>query len=93
MKSNIIDINAYADYKKDLAALTEQLDEVFDDLIWETMVNLACKKKWKKWDDSHDIGDEFTFTEEMLRNTGDKNIDLLWELVEKYDEVKSQLKP
>jgi hypothetical protein len=56
------------------------------------MINLATKGKWKEWDEKQSEGAIFHFTEEMLRDTGDENVDALCELTDKIVEVRNKLK-
>jgi hypothetical protein len=63
----------------------------FSHKIHESLFNLACYGKWKKWDEAQPVGSEIYVDDEMLRNTGDKNIDLLWEVLDKIEEVKERM--
>ena len=51
------------------AAVAEQLGA--------DMVNLACLGRWRQWSDAQPIGTTFRFTGEMIRETGDANVDAL----------------
>ena len=53
--------------------------------------NLACQRKWKEWDKNQPVGTKFYVDDEMLRNTGDENIDLLWEVRDKIEEVREKI--
>jgi len=47
--------------------------------------------KWKEWDDQQPVGAKIFVDEDMMRNTGDKNIDLLLEIWDKIEEVKEEI--
>jgi len=74
-EAKIIDFKGYAEYNKKLSEIMETVNYFVDD-IYDSMFELACLDKWKAWSDSQPIGTEMDVNEEMLRNTGDKNIDL-----------------
>jgi len=86
----IVNLKQNTKYKKTLSKLINQLNS-FSDKIRDNLFNLACQGKWKEWDKAQPIGTEFYVDEEMLRNTGDKNIDLLWEVLDKIEEVKEKI--
>jgi len=73
-------------------ALKHNIDvlEQMESNIQLEMISLATSGKWKKWSDEQPDGTEFTFTEEMLRDTGDKNVDLLYELLDKMTEIREK---
>jgi type III secretion system FlhB-like substrate exporter len=65
------------------------LDELYGALetLWkfykkieEHMVNLLVRDKWKEWNDTKKEGDSFIFSDEILANTGDRNIDDLFSI-------------
>ena len=87
----IIRLKDNAQYKKALSKLIKQLNSL-SDKIRDNLFNLACQGKWKEWDKTQPLGTEFYVDEEMLRNTGDKNIDLLWEVLDKIEDVKEKIK-
>jgi hypothetical protein len=63
-----------------------------DKVLYSMMIGLTVSGKWKEWDEKQPEGTIFTFTEEMLRNTGDENVDALCELRDKLCEVRRKLK-
>jgi len=70
-------------YMDELYGVLKTLGEFYDK-IYEHMVNLAVRDKWKEWQDTIKVGDVFDFSDEMLANTGDKNVDdlfILWDNV------------
>ena len=89
--TKIINLKDYALYRKTLSKLIKQINSI-SDKIHEHLFSLACQGKWKEWDRAQPVGTEFYVDEDMLRNTGDKNIDLLWEVLDKIEEVKEKIK-
>ena len=77
-------------YQKQLKENIENLDK-FDDELYSFIINTATKGKWKKWSDSKDNGTIFRFTEDMLRNTGDENVDILFLLMDQVFDAKEKL--
>jgi hypothetical protein len=86
----IISFEDHTQYQKTLSQLIEQVSAISDE-IYDNLFALACQGKWKEWDNSQPIGTELHVDEEMLRNTGDKNIDLFWEILDKIEEVKKKI--
>ena len=89
--ANVIDFKDFVNYKKKLSEVIQQVTEL-SEAIEENLFDLACLGKWKEWDKQQPVGTEFYVTEEMLRNTGDKNIDLLWSVLDKIEDVKEEIK-
>jgi hypothetical protein len=87
--AKIINFKDYSKYHDTLSEIIENMTDFSED-IQEGMFNLASLGKWKEWSDSQTIGAIFEMTEDMLRNTGDKNVDLLWELLDKIEDVKEK---
>ena len=83
----VIDIRNFAQYQKKLSEIMETVTDLGDE-IYDGMFELAILDKWKDWDEKQPIGAELYVTDDMLRNTGDKNIDLLWEILDKIMDVK-----
>jgi hypothetical protein len=69
-------------YMEELHNTLKTLGEFYDKIEGH-MINLAVRDKWKEWNDTMKEGDVFNFSEEMLADTGDKNIDDLFNLFEK----------
>ena len=90
VRNNIINLNDYAEYNKKLSAIMERANN-FADEIYESLFDLACEGKWKRWSDSQPIGAIFDVTEDMLRDTGDKNIDMIFEFLDKILEVSAKI--
>ena len=67
-------------YMDELYGVLETLVEFYDK-IEEHMVNLLVRDKWKEWNDTRKEGDGFIiFSDKILANTGDKNIDDLFSI-------------
>lgn len=91
MVRKVINLNQKNDYKIRLKETFEFLENVEKDLLTE-MIELALSDKWKKWSDEQPIGTEFSFTDEMLRDTGDENINMLYDLREELIKITDKLK-
>ena len=89
--ARVINIKDYAGYQAKLSKIVEQVSDLAEE-IYESLFELAVLNKWKHWSDSQPVGTEFDVDEEMLRNTGDKNIDVLWKLLDTMLEVKENIK-
>jgi len=89
-EAKIIDFKDYAEYNKRLSEIIEQASNL-SEKIYDQLFDIACSNKWKGWSDNQPEGTKFYVDEEMLRNTGDKNIDLIWELLDKITEVKNNI--
>ena len=86
----VIQLKDYVRYHEKLSKIIELASDLSDE-IYGNLFDLACLNKWKEWSDEQPIGTIFEFTEDMLRNTGDNNIDILWELLDKIREVKNRV--
>ena len=64
-------------YMDELYGVLKTLGEFYDKIEGH-MINLAVRDKWKEWNDTMKDGDVFNFSDEMLANTGDKNVDDLF---------------
>ena len=91
-KSNpkTIGFNDYDKYQATLSTLINQVNSISKE-IHENLFDLACQGKWKEWDKNQPLGTTLYVDDDMLRNTGDKNIDLLWEVLDKITEVKEKI--
>jgi uncharacterized protein YwgA len=88
----IVNFHQYTKYHKKLSEIVNQLTDMSEQ-IHSGMVNLAILGKWQEWSDGQPEGAVFEFTEDMLRNTGDKNVDALVELMDKILDTKDVLLP
>jgi hypothetical protein len=68
-------------YMEELYETLKTLGDFYD-RIEGHMINLAVRDKWQEWNETMKEGDTFRFSEEMLANTGDKNIDNLFAVYE-----------
>jgi hypothetical protein len=91
MNKKVINLREKNDYNNRLKETFEFLEKVENDLVSE-MINLAISGKWKKWSDEQPIGTEFSFTDEILKDTGDENIDMLCELREELINITERLR-
>ena len=88
--ATVVKFKNYARYQEKLSEIVEQVSDI-SDVIYDNLFSLACMGKWKEWDDQQPIGTELYVDEDMIRNTGDKNIDLLLEIWDKIEEVKEKI--
>ena len=88
--SKTISINEYDKYQATLSKLINKMNSISKE-IHENLFDLACQGKWKEWDKNQPLGTTLYVDDDMLRNTGDKNIDLLWEVLDKIKEVKEKI--
>ena len=89
-ETKVVNFKDYMQYKEILSSIIDSVNK-FSEEIYENLFDLACAGKWKEWSDKQTEGTIFNVTEDMLRNTGDKNIDLLWEVLDKIEEMKGKI--
>ena len=90
-KNNVVPFSIKnTEYEEEINKTKDILENIKTD-IKDTMFSLATTGEWKEWSDTQPVGAIFTVTDEMLENTGDKNVDLLWELVYKINDVMDKL--
>ena len=81
----IIDIGGrekYDDrYRKALEGVSEELGQIEEHLMGAA-IYLATSGKWREWSDGVKVGESVHFTHEMLKDTGDPNVDLLMGLLD-----------
>ena len=90
-EAKIINMKDYAAYNKKLAKIL-QLTRKLGDEIHNSLFELAVLDKWKEWDEKQPIGAEIFVTDDMLRDTGDKNIDLLWQILDRIIDVEAEMR-
>ena len=90
MEGKIINIKDQAEYQEMLSAIMKKVND-FSNEIYEDLFPLALLDKWKDWDAEQPVGRKLNVDEEMLRNTGDKNIDILWELLDKIEDITERI--
>jgi len=88
--ATVIKFQNHAKYQEKLSEILEQITEI-STVMYENLFALACMGKWNEWDDQQPIGARIFIDEDMIRNTGDKNIDLLLEVWDKIEEVKEEI--
>jgi hypothetical protein len=82
------------DFSKD-EKYTEEIEKAVDLLIQmeedltTSMINIACQDKWKEWFKTQKGGSEFSFSDEMLAQTGDDTANELFMLRE---DVREKIK-
>jgi hypothetical protein len=59
--------------------------------LFSAAINLATQGKWKTWNANQPEDAEFTFTEDMLCNTGDEKVDTIMNLYFNLLETKEKL--
>ena len=80
-----------SNYQEQLIRNVKKLNEIENDLK-NLVINTATEGKWKKWSDSMQEGDMFKFTEEMLKDTGDENVNNISSLIDEVIKVKDEIK-
>jgi hypothetical protein len=92
--SKIIDLQKHNEQKKYSETIgdTHLFLDKMQEKIRELMVNISVQGVWKETFDKYKEGDIFNFTQDMLENTGDFNIEIMWELYYKIDDVRERLK-
>jgi hypothetical protein len=89
-ESKIIPLTS-STYQEEINETINYLKEVEETLIGR-LVNLAMAGKWKKWSDEQITGSTVEITEEMMRNTGDSNIEQIIPLIDLTVKIKNELK-
>ena len=79
--TKLISLEDQAQYDDKLSEIIDMVNTV-SDTIRDNLFTLACMGKWRKWSNSQTVGTTFYVTEDILRATGDKNIDLLIEILD-----------
>lgn len=67
------DREAYNRQLRDVCTLLGEMQNTLRDAMW----SMAVCGKWKEWDEQQPIGSTICVSEDMLRNTGDANVDML----------------
>lgn len=84
------DYHSRPEYQMALLETIGELEEMKVALQF-LMVKLATTGKWKGWSDGILDGEVFDFKEEMLRNTGDPNIDAICAMVDQIQTLKNTI--
>ncbi|MDR2533799.1 MAG: hypothetical protein LBC81_03335 [Tannerellaceae bacterium] len=83
-----VNLHDYIAYRRKLSEMTVELDDTAE-YIYSCMVDLALAGKWKEWADSHPLGIDYEFTEDMLIDTGDRCIEALADVLDAlYDAIE-----
>lgn len=85
------DYASHPHYQERLQEIITALDRLEEEAT-SFCVNLATAGKWRTWDEGMKKGDTFHFTEEMLKDTGDPNVDTLTILVDAIIATQEKLK-
>lgn len=88
--TKMINFKKKIEYQKSLLETLDYIENIKNQLIGK-MIDLAMLDKWQEWNKKQEEGAIFEFTEEMLKNTGDKNIDKLCEIIDKLEMVKYEI--
>ena len=77
-------------YQEKLSKLIEQASKLADNIKGQlfNLANLACLDEWNEYSENEYMGYDLKKDEENLRHTGDRNINLLIEILDKIEEVK-----
>jgi len=78
------------EYRRELNLSVNKLDEFGNELIG-LMINLATTGKWKEWSDNMQDGVKFEFSEEMLKDTGDENVNDLALMMDELSRINARL--
>lgn len=84
------DYKAASDYKDQLKHNIEKLQEFESELLM-LAVNTATCGKWKEWSDNIKEGDTFEFTEEMLKDSGDDNVNDIMMLIDRVITLRERI--
>lgn len=88
--SKIIRISQKIKYQEELDDTIQFLDDLINELRHKMFV-LATLDKWKEWSDKQEIGTNIEYEENMLNETGDQNIEILYELFEEMKNTRKKL--
>jgi len=78
-------------YQKQLQQNIAKLDNIETELFG-LAINTATAGKWKDWSKNKQNGEVFEFTEKMLKDTGDKNVDAIILLLDNVIDTKEKMK-
>lgn len=85
-----IDLNSYSDYSQIKTKTVEYLKKSNLDIM-EAMINLAVAKEWRDWNKTKTEGTIFNFSEQMLGELNDPNINELLRLKEFTEDVLKRI--
>ena len=85
---NVISMHTLAEYHEHLADIKQTLKKTESDLFIYA-ANLCSCSCWRAWYDAMEVGDEFEFDTDMLRE--DENASLLVDMMERLNELRGEL--
>ncbi len=88
--TKIVKLKDVTDYRKHTIQTTK-LITTFQESLYAQIMNYAALDKWKDWSDSKEIGSVVPMDEPLLRSIDDKNIAILFELIDKCNESKERI--
>lgn len=88
--AKIIPLGKDKDYLEHIQDTLNKLQEMEEDII-TAAINTASKDKWKEWNKQFVAGDEFFFTDEMLKECEDQNVKDLAALADEIRETKREI--
>ncbi len=94
MSKRVVQFSEYKGFKEYNETLSE-IHTWFDNLdedIFNYCVQLAVFGKWKEWSDKQPVGSQVLFDDDMLREAGDSNIEMLLQLSDHIIDVRRKLK-
>jgi len=77
------------EYQEHLADIKQTLKKVESDLFVHAADLCSCTA-WRDWYDAMEVGEEFEFDADMLRE-GDENAALLVDMMERLNELRENL--
>ena len=85
------DYASHPSYQEALSEIISELGQLKEQVI-SLSIGLATSGKWREWSDKKEEGEVFDFTEKMLRDTGDPNVELINNLVDTIISTQEKLK-
>ena len=85
----VISMHSAEEYQEHLADIRQTLKKMESKLFVHAADLCSCSS-WRDWYDKMEIGDEFEFDADMLRE-GDENAALLVDLMERLNELRENL--
>lgn len=70
---------------------TANLLQQFAENLRVMMINLLTEGQMKEWGDEQNIGDTYTFSDELFLDSGDKNVNLLFNLLMEVEGVLGRI--
>ena len=86
----VISMHTSAEYQEHLADIKQTLKKT-ESKLFVHAANLCSCSGWRSWYDAMEVGAEFEFDTDMLRE-GDENAALLVDMMERLNELRGNLK-